>query len=58
LEKVYGSGIISWYTGLETEPTVGSIFAQSGLKLFSLFLTYKMGKYIFGRFRKNNMLSK
>jgi uncharacterized protein (UPF0305 family) len=58
MEKIYGTGVVSYYTGLEKEPTVGSILFYSGLKLFSIYLAYRTGKNLIGRYSKNKILSK
>ena len=44
IEKIYGSGSITWHKTLEKEPTVSSIFAKNLLKVSCAYLTYKIGK--------------
>lgn len=44
IEKIYGSGSITWHKTLEKEQTITSIFAKNLLKVSCAFLTYKFGK--------------
>jgi len=54
LEKVYGTGVISYYIGLEKEPTVGSILFYSSLKLLGIYMSYRIGKNFLQKFTKKN----
>jgi hypothetical protein len=51
IEKIYGSGSITWHKTLEKEQTVSSIFAMNLLKVSCAYLTYKLGKSMIKKFK-------
>ena len=52
IEKVYGSGAITYYYGLEPEPTISSILAYSAFKLFYTYFCYRLGKGLVTKYIK------
>jgi hypothetical protein len=52
LEKVYGSGAILYYKGIEPEPTLSTYFYRFCFKIISFYGFYKFIRFTFKKIRK------
>jgi hypothetical protein len=53
MEKVYGSGAVLYYIGLEPEPTISTYFFRFCFKIFNLYGLYRLSLLGLKKFRKS-----